>query len=120
MAIARKNRRPIEVHDREFLWWVYEDDEAAAAMTLAVASADKNFLVRYQLHQSDDARYLTVLGREFPGLPDSRESWTRVRCPMFASGEAVTPSDVRQLIEWCLHTPRTLVRVDPMGRDVGG
>jgi hypothetical protein len=41
MAIARKNRRSIEVEGREFLWWVYEELEEEAAMTLAVASADK-------------------------------------------------------------------------------
>jgi len=120
MAIARKNRRPIEVHRREFLWWVYEDLEEAGAMIFAVVSVDKNFLVRYQLHQLDESRYLTVLGREFPGLPDRRESWTRVRCPPFTSGDAVTPSHVRALIEWCLHTARDLVRVDWTGREVGG
>jgi hypothetical protein len=120
MAIARKNGRPIHVDGREFLWWVYEDVEEAAAMTLAVASADKAFLVRYQLHQPDESRQLSVLGREFPGLPDAREAWARVRCPTFASGEAVTPSDVRALIDWCLHTERELVRVDWTGREVGG
>ena len=94
MAIARKNRRPFQVDGREFLWWVYEDCEAAAAMTLAVSSADKSFLVHYQIEQPDDSRHLTVVEREFPGLPAHRPSWARpvpsvhlrqgrktVRCP---------------------------------------
>jgi len=120
MAIARKNRRPIEVLGREFLWWVYEDLEEAGAMTLAVASADKDFPVRYALQQPDESRYLTVLGREFPGLPEKRPSWARVRCPALTSGKAVTPSDVRRLIEWCLHSTRDVTQVDWMGREVAG
>ena len=87
-------------------------------MTLAVASADKTFLVRYPIHQPDDTRYLTVLGREFPGLPDKRPSWARVRCPTLTSGEAVRPSDVRRLIEWCLQGQRELIQVDWMGREL--
>ena len=116
MAIARKYRRPITVRAREFLWWVYEDLEEAGAMTLAVASADKRFLIRYAIHQPDDSRYLTVLGEEFPGLPCERESWTRLRCPAFSTGDGVTPSAVRQVIEWCLHAQRDLVHVDWEGR----
>jgi hypothetical protein len=117
MAIARKNRRPISVRGREFLWWVYEDLENLGAMTLAVASADKAFLVRYEIAQTDETRHLTVLGQEFPGLP-ARRSWRRVRCPAFVAGDSVTPSHVRQLIDWCLHAKRDLVQVDWTGRDV--
>ncbi len=118
MAISRKYRRPIKVRAREFLWWVYEDLEEAGAMTLGVASTDKRFLIRYAIHQRDDTRYLTVLGEEFPGLPQERESWTRLRCPAFSTGDAVTPSAVRQAIEWCLHEQRDLVHVDWMGREL--
>ena len=120
MAIARKNRRLIEIQGREFLWWVYEELEEAGAMTLAVASADKQFLVRYALHQPYESRYLRVLGREFPGLPERRPSWARVRCPSLTSGEAVKPSDVRRLIEWCLYSTRDVTQVDWMGREVAG
>jgi hypothetical protein len=118
MAIARKNRRPIKAEGRDYLWSVYEDLEEGAAMTLVVASVDKAFLVRYPIHQPDDTRHLTVIGREFPGLPDRRPSWARVRCPPLTSGEAVKPSDVRKLIEWCLHTKRDLIQVDWMGRKI--
>ena len=88
-------------------------------MTLGVASSDKRFLIRYAIHQPEDSRYLTVLGEEFPGLPGKRSSWTRVRCPAFSAGEAVTPSDVRRAIEWCLHSRRDLVRVDWKGLELG-
>jgi hypothetical protein len=118
MAIARKDRRTIDVEGREFLWWVYEELEEAAAMTLAVASADKRFLVRYPLDQPDDSRHLIVLGREFPGLPNDRGSWARVRCPQWTSGKAVKPSVVRRLIEWCLHSERELVQLDWRGREL--
>jgi hypothetical protein len=118
MAIARKYRRPINVRGRQFLWWVYEDLEECGALTLAIASEDKDFLVRYPISQPAENRYLTVLGREFPGLPNKRPSWERVRCPAFVSGEVVKPSDVRRTIEWCLHAERVLIRVDWMGREL--
>lgn len=112
MAIARKLRRPIDVGGREFLWWVYEDlEEFAGSLVLAVASADKRFLVRYVLHQPDDSRVLTIQGREFPGLPAKRTGWVSVLCPAFTSGDAVKPSDVRRLIEWSLHSDRPLTEV---------
>lgn len=119
MAIARKSRRSIEVEGREFLWWVYEELEELAALTLAVASVDKSFLVRYPLHQSANTRYLSVIGREFPGLPKERANWSRVRCPALISEEAaVRPSDVRRLIEWCLHSEHELIPVDWKGREL--
>jgi hypothetical protein len=63
---------------------------------------------------------MTVQGREFPGLPEKRPSWSRVRAPQFTSADAVTPSDVRRLIEWSLYTKRELVPVDWLGREVSG
>lgn len=89
-------------------------------MTLAVVSADKSFFVRYAIHQPTESRYLTVLGREFPGLPEKRRSWSRVRSPQFTSGDTVTPSDVRRLIEWSLDVKQELVQVDSLGRELPG
>jgi hypothetical protein len=61
MAISRKYRRPITVRAREFLWWVYEDLEEAGAMTLAVASADKRFLI------PTNSRPSSTTGERAPG-----------------------------------------------------
>lgn len=112
MGIARKNRRRIVVGDREFLWWVYQDwEEWPGRVLLAVASADKHFIVHYAIEQQGEHRYLLVMGKEFPGLSSERASWAYVRCPVLTRGRAVGPADVRQLIEWSLHTKRDLIKV---------
>jgi hypothetical protein len=107
----------IAIDGRDFLWSVYEEWEEAGPVTLAVSSTDRRFLVRYQIHQPDGDRYITVLGREFGGLPERRNSLIRVRCPILTSGEAIRPSDVRRLVQWCLRPKAELVQVDWDGRD---
>jgi hypothetical protein len=115
MAIARAGRRRIEVEGRAFLWWVAEDLEEAGALTLYVASADKRFQVRYPLEQEDERRFLTVVGRELPGLPEARPSWVRLRCPRFGTAAAVTPATVRSVIDWCLDAGAERVQLDWLG-----
>jgi len=118
MALDRKSRRQIDIEGREYFWWVYEEWEDSGPVTLAVSSADRRFLVRYPIHQSDNGRYLTVVGREFAGLPKRRSGWTRVRCPALTTGDIVKPSDVRRLIQWCLRPKSELIQIDWDGREL--
>jgi hypothetical protein len=112
MAIAQKNRRRIVVAGRTFFWGVYQDVERFGVMTLAVVAADKRFIVQYVVDQPGDKRYLHVMGPEFPGLP-LKHRQCFVLCPILISAPAVTPSEVRRLIEWSLHAKRDVVAVSP-------
>jgi hypothetical protein len=118
MTAVPRNARRIEIEGREFLWWLYEEWEEPGPVTLAVSSADKRLLVRYQINQPDDGRYLSVVGREFAGLPERWSGWTRVKCPVLVRRDAVKPRDVRRLIEWCLHPKSELIQVDWSGREL--
>jgi hypothetical protein len=112
-AISRNTRRRIRVDGRDYHWWIYEEWEDRGPVTLAVASADKRFLVRYAINQPDNHRYLTFMGRELGGLPEGQNGgWTKVRCPALTMRDAVGPSDVRRLIEWCLRPKADLVQLD--------
>jgi hypothetical protein len=117
-AISRNTRRRLQLEGREFLWWLYEEWEEPGPVTLAVASSDKRFLVRYQINQPDELRFLTVMGREFAGLPDPRGGWTRVRCPPLITRAAVKPSDVRRLLEWCFGPKDDCVQIDWSGKEL--
>lgn len=103
MAISRKNRRSITVGESKYVWYVAPDEEAFGAPALTVISADRTFFVRYQLSQSHEARYVTVLGSRFRNLRTGGP-WRRFRCPSFGAVDSVTPRDVRGLIEWSLET----------------
>jgi hypothetical protein len=70
MAITTKNRRKLVTNNRKFIWYV-KDDPDSGDFVLHVVSEDKNFIVNYHLHQPESTRYLIILGKEFPGLPDA-------------------------------------------------
>ena len=115
MGIATKNRRKIEIGEREFIWYFSEDYDSAD-MVLRVASTDKDFVVHYHLARPDDTRFLIILGKEFNGFLNARGGWKRVLCPKWENDSVIKPSSVRHLIEWCLSEKTEFVQVDWMGK----
>lgn len=114
MAITTKRRRKLQVHGREFVWWVASDDESFGVPTLSICSTDKKFLIRYALGQPEDRRHVVVLGPEFPPLTDAGGVWIRLRPPRW-DDEIVTPGLVREIIEWGLDSAKIVVRVNWLG-----
>lgn len=123
MGVARKNRRSIQVGDREFLWYIAEDIDSfpptvdGSLHALNILSEDKQFMVRYHLNQVDsERRHITVIGAEFGG---SREAgcWRRFRCPDWCPSGAITPGIVREVIEWCFDSS-SRIAVDHAGSRV--
>lgn len=114
MGIAKKARRKLNLAGRMFIWYIAPDYDSAD-LVLHVASDDKRFIVKYHLGQSDDRRFLIVIGREFDGLPDAGGPWIRVRCPAWEVAGAIGPRAVRRLIEWSQEPDKTIVRVDWKG-----
>jgi len=118
MGVRKRKRSDITVRGRLFLWWAGKDEEEAY-FALTVISEDKRFHVRYHLNLPDpDRRYIIVIGKEFPGLPEAGGHWIRVRCPRWDISEPITPRFVRRLIEWCLFANRQLERVDYIGKPI--
>ena len=99
MAVATKSRRKVTVGDRRYVWHVAEGDEGAG-MVLHVISDDKQFIAKYQLDQPRGGEYIVILGPLFAGA-STGGPWRRFLCPGFGTS-AVTPRNVRELIEWCL------------------
>lgn len=131
MGVSKKNRRKIVVNQREFYWSVCEDvadfPETAASDLRAVniLSDDKRFIARYHIGQSiPELRHITIIGPEFGGSIEPG-SWRRFHCPDWCPKSIVTPTLVREIIEWCLDaSPRPEVdhagrRVESMGDDPG-
>jgi hypothetical protein len=105
MAVSTKRKRPIVVDGREYLWWVVPDYEPpfvpSAGTSLKVVDTVGNMCVEYHLGQPGDVCHVVVQGKRFGSLTGCGGPHRRFRCPVFASGPAVTPADVAALIRWC-------------------
>jgi hypothetical protein len=118
MGVATKYRRKLIVDGRSYIWYVKEDDDSPASV-LYVLSDDKKFIVQFHLGQPDQTRHLTVLGRDFKRVTVTGGCWRRFRCPEWSSENgAVTPNNVRSLIEWCQSTSDAITEVDCYGRAI--
>lgn len=119
MGVLKKGRAKLVVDGRLYLWWVCEDEDSPGHL-LHVRSDDRRFAITYALDQSRaelPPPFITVLGREFPGLPDAGGCRIRVRCPRWSDDSAITPGFVRRLIDWCMgDEARPLTRVDDLGQ----
>ncbi len=108
MPARRMNRRKLTFQDREFLWYVRKDPDSAGKV-LHVLSHDKRFVVMYEF--ASGPRFVVVVGREFPGLPTTGGSHTRLRCPPWEDDATINERFVLRLVEWCFDTNKTLVPV---------
>ncbi|MCA9776834.1 MAG: hypothetical protein KC800_08965 [Candidatus Eremiobacteraeota bacterium] len=116
MAVAKKHKRKLVFKDREFFWYVRDEDDGGLALT--VLSGDKRFAVQYALEQAAQTRHIVVMNEEF-GVGHHRTGcYRRYLCPDWDRDGAVTPGVVRELIEWCQDPPTNLVEVDWLGRPV--
>jgi hypothetical protein len=123
MGVATKNRRKIDVDGRCYLWYVADDHhdfpltvgEGELLLALNILSDDKRFVARFHLGQGKAAgRHITIIGREFVGV-DSSGTWRRFLCPNWCVQRAITPVDVRAIIEWCNDTHAKRFMVDCKG-----
>lgn len=118
MAVRTKSRRKLTVADRQYVWYVKEDDDSLDHI-LHVLSEDKRFIVHYRLAQPHDRLYVTVLGKEFKRVTGTGGVWRRFRCPRWDNENGiVTSGGVRNLIEWCADTNDQTTEVDSAGRAV--
>ena len=115
MTISRKGRRRIIVNARQYLWYVAPDEDDCFEPMLTVVSTDRRVFLRYHITQSDDVRFVMVLGPEFC-VPGCGGPWRRFRCPEFGSPDSITPKDVRALIEWALRPGESPAEVDWTGQ----
>ena len=118
MAVRKRSRRKLAVGDRQYVWYVKEDDDSPDHI-LHVLSDDKQFIVQYRLAQPPSRQYVTVLGKEFPRATGTGGVWRRFRCPRWDSETGIISSGgVRSLIDWCMETSEETVEVDSAGRAV--
>jgi hypothetical protein len=114
MGTRKKKRNTLTIADRLYLWYVKQDEDSNSYI-LHVISEDKRFIVHYHLQQEESHRHITVLGKEFGRVSGTGNCWRRFRCPAWENDRAITPSSVKQLIEWSQQTDGITEEVDYTG-----
>ncbi|MDF3028852.1 MAG: hypothetical protein K0S23_3159 [Fluviicola sp.] len=108
MAVSKKGKRTITVDGKTYLWWVFDEvDQTFFDNTqIKLISEDQSHYIKYGLEQADDNRSVVIGLHNNPGL-------IQLECPKFEDERGIiTPSGIRQLIEWCKTQPsETAIRV---------
>ena len=88
--IRTKNRNQFDYNGRPFVWYIARDSE------LRIASADKRFVVMYEL--IGNRRLISVAGQEFIGILPSvkRPAW--LVAPQFR--QSIGGALVREILDW--------------------
>jgi hypothetical protein len=97
MAISNKGKRKITVNSKNFLWWVYYEDEQTEfdGLQIKIIGKDQSVTLHYGLQQSDEKRYVSL------SLGDQK-SGTWLPCQKFENEDGIiTPSAIAKLITWC-------------------
>ena len=109
--------------DRDFYWWVKDDfDGHRGMLEVNIATEDKAFLVRYYaVQQQETHRYLTVVGKQFPGLERKEGNWQRFICPDFIpsfNNHGIGPKHIQSILAWCYDPGKILIPVNDKGEEI--
>lgn len=122
MAVNTKGKRKFIHGEKSYFWYVKEDDEDCGRIKVFIVSEDKKFNVSYEVGQSkkDQIPFIVVIGLEFGGLEnDGRTGWVRIQTPLW-DDDVITPSLVKNIIEWSLMDKEKLIFVDWEGNILTG
>lgn len=116
-GVNKKGRRKFVHGEKNYFWYVKEDDEDYGRIKLFIVSEDKKFNVSYEAGQSkrDQMPFIVVIGLEFGGLENGgRNGWVRIQTPSW-DDDVITPGLVKIIIEWSLMDKENLILVDWAG-----
>jgi hypothetical protein len=123
VTISRKRKSPIVVDGREYLWWVLTDDEppfvSSAGKSLKLVEASGEMFLAYPLGHPREVCHVVVIGKRFQSVVACGGPHRRFRCPVFAEGPTVTPTDVAAIICWA-ETSGEPMEVDYLGLPLAG
>lgn len=101
MGINRKGKRKITVNSKEYLWWVYHEQDQSSfdGDQIKIVAADQAMYFHYGLQQFEGDRYvLMALHHEAGSIS--------LPCPKFENENGIiTPAGISKLINWCKQEP---------------
>lgn len=101
MAISKKQKRTILYHEKEYVWWVRENEKDCDAPWLTIASPDKSLILSYRVEGGDF--FVVSKGKVFQGRETSGK-WEYYWYPFGKRTPplVITPGFVRELIAWAV------------------
>ncbi|MDE7325065.1 MAG: hypothetical protein K2N63_02115 [Lachnospiraceae bacterium] len=101
MGISKKGKRTIIYKEKEYVWWVREEEEYCAAPWLTIASPDKSLILSYRIEGGDF--FVISKGRMFQGR-ETTGKWEYYWYPFEKRTPplVITPGFVRELIAWAV------------------
>ena len=100
MGISKKGKRTITCHQKQYVWWVKEDEEDFGTVWLNIVSSDKMLVLSYQV--GEEALFVVSKGRLFQGKETSGV-WEYYYYPFQqAPPSIITPRFVQELIFWAV------------------
>lgn len=101
MGISKKGRRTITYREREYVWWVKEEEEYCNETWLTIASPDKSLILSYRVGECDS--FVVSKGRVFQGKETSGK-WERYWYPFGKRTPpmVITPGFVQELTAWAV------------------
>ena len=101
MGISKKGKRTITYQDKEYVWWVKQEEEYCDETWLTVASADKGLMLFYRVGEGDF--FVVSKGRVFQGRETSGK-WESYWYPFGKRMPpmVITPGFVQELLAWAV------------------
>lgn len=95
MGVRKTGRRKITVDDRDYIWYVSQDDESDYHL-LNIISEDKSYVLTCPL--KTEIPYLISKGKLFKNVKTDG-TWNRYELP-FEIPQMITPGFAAKVIEW--------------------
>ena len=113
----QKNKHKLVFNDQNFYWWVKaEFDGNQGMLEVNIATEDKAFLIQYYAIQNQGTnRYISVIGKEFPGIDRRIGNWQRFICPDFIpkfENNGISSKHIKTILDWCFDLSKTLTPVN--------
>lgn len=98
MAISKKNKSRIYVDDKEYLWWVFDEQDQTEfdGLQIKAVCSDQTHFIKYGLQQNEDNRKVVLALKHYTKLVHLSSP------PKFENEEGIiTKSGINRMIKWC-------------------
>lgn len=112
MGVRKRGRRKITVDDKEYIWYVSQDDESDYFL-LNIVSEDKSYVLTCPL--KTEIPYLISKGKLFKN-EKTNGRWNRYELPLDIP-EIITPFFVTRVISWATQKGESIILKRKEGRD---
>ena len=98
MAISKKNKSRTSVDGKEYLWWVFDEQDQTEfdGLQIKAVCSDQTHFIKYGLQQEESNRKVVLALKDYTQLVHLSSS------PKFENSNGIiTKSGINRMIKWC-------------------